>query len=171
MTISRRKLLTSSAGIGLLGLIPKSVLAAPNMKRVVVVRAFGGWDVTYCMDPKLTIAGTVDGPDGDLNGGAESIETFDGIPVMINDNKRPSVSQFFTAYSTNTIVVNGIYTGSIVHGDCQKRILTGDRSGTKPDMGAIAAVQQNGDYTLPYLDLTGGARVGEYAAQTGQLSN
>ena len=66
MTISRRKLLTSSAGMGLLGLLPKSVLVAPNMKRVVVVRAFGGWDVTYCMDPKLTIPGTVDGPDGDL---------------------------------------------------------------------------------------------------------
>lgn len=169
MTISRRNLLTSSAGLGLLGLLPKSALAAPNFKRIAVVRAFGGWDVTYCMDPKFTIAGTVDGPDGDINGGDETIETFNGIPIMINDNKRPSVSQFFQAYSGETIVVNGIYTGSIVHGDCQKRILTGDRSGSFPDMGAIAAVQQTGDYILPYLDLTGGALVGEYAAQTGQL--
>ena len=48
-------------------------------------------------------------------------------------------------------------------------IITGSRETTAADYGALTAVNLGTDYTLPYLDLTGGARVGEYAAQTGSL--
>ena len=175
LKISRRNLLLSGAGMGVLGLFP-SLKARGNtsINRLVVVRAFGGWDVTYCMDPRLTTS-LVDGPDLDINGNAESIEKYGsstgngGIDIMINNAKRPSVDTFFSSNAANTIVVNGIYTGSIVHQDCEYRILTGTRGKTSPDIGTIACVTHGDPYALPYLDLTGGAMVGEYAAMTGQL--
>ena len=38
-----------------------------------------------------------------------------------------------------------------------------------PDLGVIASATNGTTATLPYIDLTGGAYVGDYAAITGQL--
>ena len=140
-----------------------------NAKRVILVRAFGGWDVTFCMDPRLTSA-TIDGPDWENpSNSEESIQNYNGLSIMKNTSLRPSQHEFFSRYANQTLAINGIYTGSIVHEECRKRILTGSRSSSAADMGALAAVSLGGEFTLPYIDLTGGARVGPYAAQTGIL--
>ena len=49
--INRRELLKLSASFPFLGLLP-SVATAQTLptKRMILVRAFGGWDVTYCLD-------------------------------------------------------------------------------------------------------------------------
>jgi hypothetical protein len=169
-SMHRRDFLKSTAAISMLGLAPSIAAASGHQaKRVVVVRAFGGWDVTFCMDPRNT-SSTIDGPDWNDGGSTnEVITSYGGIPIMKNTDRRPAVDTFFTANASNTLVVNGIYTGSIVHEECRKRIITGSRDVTAADVGALSAVTSGTEYTLPYLDLTGGARVGSYAAQTGSL--
>ena len=164
MNINRRNLLKSSLGLSVLSTLPQRAFATGNTKRIIVVRAFGGWDVTYCMDPRLN-SSTIDGPAPF----GESIETYSSIPIMTNDGLRSEVSSFFGQYANNSIVVNGIYVGSIVHEECRLRILTGGRDNSYADIGALAAIQEADSFTLPYIDLTGGARVGPYAAQTGIL--
>ena len=166
-----------AAALPLAGMFPRLAFAqTPEAKRVIVVRAFGGWDVTFCMDPRLTSC-TIHGPDFNAAdpgscvgaGDTESIESYGGLKVMINDAKRPAVTSFFEAHATNTLVVNGISIGSIVHQECEHRILTGSRDDNAADLGTLTAVAHGQAATLPYLDLTGGARVGPYAAQTGML--
>ena len=175
--INRRELLKLSASFPFLGLLP-SVATAQTLptKRMILVRAFGGWDVTYCLDPRLTSC-TIHGPDFDQSnprscmgaGDQEVIESFGGLRIMTNAMRREVVGQFFQENAQNTVVVNGISIGSIVHQECEGRILTGSRALGVADMGTLTAVSNGGASTLPYLDLSGGARVGPYAAQTGML--
>lgn len=168
--MNRRDFLKTTAALSLLSAAPGLSFAnGSNAKRVILIRAFGGWDVTFCMDPRLTSA-TIDGPDWqEPSTSEESVDNYGGLSIMKNTSLRPSQHEFFTRYAAQTVVVNGIYTGSIVHEECRKRILTGSRSTSAADVGALAAVSLGGAYTLPYIDLTGGARVGPYAAQTGIL--
>ena len=175
--LDRRNFLKWTAALPMVGLLPRLAWPqTPDAKRVIVVRAFGGWDVTFCMDPRLTSC-TIHGPDFDNSnpsscqgvGDQESIENFGDLRVMINDLRRPAVTEFFDAHAAKTVVVNGISIGSIVHGECEQRILTGSRDVKAADVGTLTAVAHGGATTLPYLDLTGGARVGPYAAQTGML--
>lgn len=154
ITLNRRNLLLSSLGMGAMTLLPRRVRASGHIKRMVVLRAFGGWDVTFCMDPKLT-SSTIDGPD--YNGANETIETYSGLPIMTNVSKRPNMDSFFSLYGSNVIAVNGVYVGSLVHEECRNRILTGTRSDDSADIGALTAIQEAEQYTLPYIDLTGGA--------------
>ncbi len=169
--ITRRGFLGSTAALGITAMLPSRAFANPTAKRIIIVRASGGWDVTYCMDPKMT-SSSIDGPDSDANGSDEEITSYAGnsdFKVMTNPNKRPSVDSFFSAYAENTVIVNGIYTGSIVHDECRRRMYTGIRSMGHPDLGVIASATNGTTATLPYIDLTGGAYVGDYAAITGQL--
>ena len=88
---------------------------------------------------------------------------------MLNQMRRPAVGQFFQQNADQTVVINGISVGSIVHEECRHRIATGNRDRSAADMGTLTAVSFGGMSTLPYLDLTGGAQVGPFAAQTGML--
>ena len=175
--LDRRDFLKFVAALPMVGLLPRVSLAqTPDAKRVILVRAFGGWDVTFCMDPRLTSC-TIHGPDFDASnpascqgaGDTESIESYGDLSVMINNARRPAVTSFFEDHAAKTVVVNGISIGSIVHQECERRILTGSRDDTAADLGTLTAVSHGTANTLPYLDLTGGARVGAYAAQTGML--
>jgi hypothetical protein len=169
---SRRRILQAASALGLTPLVPRLARASSNpAKRVVMIRAWGAWDVTYCLDPRLSSA-SVDGPDSDGSPGTNSIETFGssgGIDIMVNDTSRGSVTEFFDAHADQSIVVRGIYTGSIVHDECRIRMTTGTRSGNNPDFGVLSCVEHADDYVLPYIDLTGGAYTGPYAALTGNL--
>lgn len=176
---SRRHILKMAASLPMLGMLPRQAWAqATSSKRLIIVRAFGGWDVTYCMDPRLTTC-SIHGPDFDPGdrracdgvGAGETIETFSGggLRIMLNQMRRPSVGQFFQQNADQTVVINGISVGSIVHEECRHRIVTGNRDKSAADMGTLTAVSFGGMSTLPYLDLTGGAQVGPYAAHTGML--
>ena len=114
------------------------------------------------------------GPDFDQTGvglDVETIETYNGIPIATNiaSNKRPAIDTFFSQYASQSIVINGIYTSSIVHAECEKRILTGTRNSSNPDFGMMSALKGASAHALPYMDLTGGAFLGEHAALSGQV--
>ena len=163
---SRRGFLGLAGGLGACTLLPRLAWASGGAKRLVVVRAYGGWDVTFCMDPRLSSSSGVDGPD--RTDSDEQIVNYDGLDIMASTS-RPEVHSFFQQHAANTIVVNGISVGSIVHDECRQRIATGSRLDTAADMACLSAVQHGTTETLPYLDLTGGGQVGPYAAMAGSL--
>jgi hypothetical protein len=102
---TRRGLLQGIGGIGGIGLLGGGsfpALALAPGRRMVVIRAMGGWDVTHCMDPHLstTVGGRlmVEGPDvNEDQTGDEEIAVYDGLEIMANRTKRPAVDTFFSA--------------------------------------------------------------------------
>lgn len=163
---SRRGFLGAAGVLTAAAALPRTARAALPGKRLVLVRAFGGWDTTFCMDPRLTVPGVIDGPDRVSTD--EQISTYDGLPIMAS-SLRPNTDAFFSAFAGETLVVNGISVGSIVHESCRQRISTGSRLSTAADLACLSAVGLGGSETLLYLDLTGGGRVGPYAASAGAL--
>lgn len=118
--------------------------AASPARNLIVVLAYGGWDVTYALDPKPGLA-TIDVPLGD-------VQMFGDLPIFTHST-RPAVSEFFAAYAPACAVINGVQVQSIVHSDCTKRLLTGTASDANPDIGAIVAYELGRDLPAPYLVL------------------
>ncbi len=174
---TRRRLLASlAAGLGVFpfahGPIAQALAASGERKRLLVVMVEGGWDVTYCMDPKLGLD-TVDGPenneDPDDPEDIEVLETIHNIPLMLNDRKRPAVRRFFEAYGDRVAVVNGIWVGAIAHATARIRMLNGTALESDPSFAAIAGAVHGVDLPLGSIDLSGGSYVGNLAASAGQL--
>jgi hypothetical protein len=174
--LSRRAFFARSGGLALGSLLPLPVWAASSGKRIILIQADGGWDTTFCLNPRLSTS-SLDGPDQFASGEGEDIEEIvdygnggaDKLKIMANDARRPSVSAFFNILAPNAIIVNGIYTASLVHQACRFRMLTGTRSNESPDVGMIGGLQGAVDFAVPYLDLGGAGLFGAYAAMTLQL--
>ncbi len=168
MTLSRRTMMMGglgALGAGLWGAArAQRAEAAAAPKNLIVILVYGGWDVTYALDPKPGLA-TVDVPEG-------TVATVGGLPIF-DHASRPSTRAFFEAWGSSTTIVNGISVQSINHPDCTKRILTGTASETNPDVGAIAAYELARDLPAPYLVLGPTAYTGplaSIAARTGTLT-
>jgi hypothetical protein len=171
---SRRSFLQQSFALGAGALLPFSRLAraatsSSKPPYLVVVVVAGGWDTTYCLDPKFS--GTyVHGPDSDTGGNGEAIETFgQDMRIMVNDAKRPSVSSFFQSYADVSTIVSGIAVGSVTHRACMDRMLTGTQSTSRPDFAAIVGSTYGSDRPLACLDTCGQSRAGNLAASIGRL--
>ena len=134
--------------------------AVKSPKRLVLVMAQGGWDTTYALDPK-TQSSKVDVPAG-------ALQMFGNLPVF-TDASRPNVTGFFTKYAPQTAIIRGISVASVAHAECVKRMSTGTREETNPDMGAIVAHDLGNDLPLPYLILGDTAFTGEYAVSAGRV--
>ncbi|HEY4240803.1 MAG TPA: DUF1501 domain-containing protein [Kofleriaceae bacterium] len=162
--MNRRELLTLAGAAGLAGLFSRTARAKPRSskpaKRLVLVMAQGGWDTTYALDPK-TQSASVDVPAGALT-------MFEDIPIFA-DASRPNTSAFFTQYAANTAVIRGISVASVAHQECVKRMSTGTREETNPDMGAIVAHDLGNALPLPYLILGDTAFTGAYAVSSGRV--
>lgn len=172
MTFSRRSLLRGAGLAALSPLALSPLLArAGSSKRLLVVFAAGGWDVSYCMDPKIGLR-TVDGPDLDEEAAnpddREAIQTFGSSPIAVNPVKRPAVASFFEAWGPHTAVINGVYVGSIAHEVNTQRVLTGSRLAGKPDLAAITGYAKGASTPIPYLALGGSTFVGPLAAYSGR---
>ncbi len=167
MGLSRRKMMMGglgALGAGLWGQARPARADGGTAKNLLVVLVYGGWDVTYALDPKPGLT-TVDVPAG-------SIQTLGGVPVFSHAS-RPNTRAFFEAYGANSTIVNGIQVQSINHPDCTKRILTGTASESSPDVGAITAFELAPELPAPYLVLGPTAYTGplaSIAARTGTLS-
>lgn len=165
---TRRAMLAGTAGL----LALPRWASASTSKRLVLVLASGGWDVTYALDPKLGLP-SVEGPEVDEDPSdpldREAIRTFSGIPIVTNARRRPAVSAFFEAYGRRTTVVNGVYTASLSHEAALVRALTGTSDVSAPDLAAIAG--QGGDHPLASVDLSGQAFFGPYASRCGRLGH
>lgn len=163
----------SSAAAATLG---PSALAATGTgsapKYLITVVAEGGWDVTFCFDPKYS-EGSIDGPEAGMVDptymNAEGPETFGGITIASNELMRPSASAFFEKWHDRTCVVNGVWMGSIAHDPCRFRILTGTPFGTKPDVATITGYQRGGELPLGSVDLSGWSLTGKLAASAGRI--
>jgi hypothetical protein len=171
MKFTRRSFLTSSAlcSAGLTLPLLARAGGSGNPTRLIVVFASGGWDVTYCFDPKYG-SSTIDGPDsgGDSN---EEVRTIGGIPLAVNDVRRPALSAFFSQWADHCAVVNGIWVGSIAHPECSVRMLTGKRTSNNPDLAAVSGYVLGGpleDVPLPYMDLSSRGYTGNLAAFSGR---
>ncbi len=169
MTPTRRFMLTAGPA-ALLG-VPASAFAATR-KRFVYVLADGGWDVTYCLDPKQGIP-TIQGPEVDEDpndpNDREAVETFSGIPIQVNDAKRPAVRSFFESWGSAVVAVNGIWVGAIAHDPCRRRILTGQESEGFSDLSVIAGAIHGADLPVGSFDCSGVGYSGPLAATTGAL--
>lgn len=174
---SRRHLLASlGAGFGVLpfapGLLGPAMAATAERKRLIVIMCEGGWDVSYCMDPKIGLD-TCDGPEHDEDPedpyDREAIQTFGNIQMAVNDVKRPSVRSFMEGYGSRLAVVNGIWVGAIAHATSRIRMLNGTALQRDPSYAAIVGASHGVDLPLGSLDLSGGSYVGNLAASAGQL--
>ena len=171
---NRRSFLQQALALGAGSFLPVGMARAATSGSkppfLVVVVAAGGWDTTYCLDPKYS-TDFVHGPDADPNGGEESVATYGyDLQVMVNDAKRPSVSSFFDKYGTSSTIVRGIEVGSIAHRSCMDRMLTGTRAGaTAPDFAAIFGSTYGSDRPLACVDMCGQSRTGPLAASIGRI--
>lgn len=151
----------AAAAVGMLA--PARRIAAAGTqapKRLVMVLAQGGWDVTYALDPKVQST-KIDVPAG--------AKTMFGNLDVFTDTARPNVTSYFTKYADQTAVVRGISVASVAHQECLKRMATGTRNETNPDMGAIVAHDNGNDLPLPYLILGDTAYAGPYAVSAGRV--
>lgn len=168
--MNRRDLMKYAGAAGVVGLLASSstrkLFAAPSgqKKRLVMVMAQGGWDTTFCLDPK-TQSAKVDVPQGT----GEGITRFGTDLDIQTGPTRPNVTGFFTKYASQAAVVRGISVGSVAHQECIKRMATGTRSETNPDLCAIVAHDNGNDLPLPYLILGDQAFAGEYAVSAGRV--
>lgn len=140
----------------------RRLVAAPSStpKRLVMVLAQGGWDTTYALDPK-------EPPNADVPAG--TVRTFGNNLDIFTDASRPNVTAFFEKYGGATAVVRGISVASVAHQECLKRMATGTRNETSPDMGAMVAHDNGNDLPLPYLILGDTAYAGPYAVSAGRV--
>jgi hypothetical protein len=152
---------------------PAIPTALGSAKKMIVVFAEGGWDVTHVYDPKLGVP-TIDGPDADPAApGTESVRTFGNIPILVNDDPlaRPEVTKFFDSWNERVHVVNGVWTGSIAHDPCRYRMLTGDPTGRHPDLASISGFTFGETLPLGAVDLSGWSIAGSLAASSGRVGD
>jgi hypothetical protein len=174
---TRRELLLAAAAT--LGAPRFALGAGTGRKPLIVVFAEGGWDVTYCLDPKLSCSApdggpcTIEGPEVDEvlqdADDREAVQHFGAIPVVVNGAKRPAVQAFFERWSGRCHVVNGVWTGSIAHDPCRTRILTGTADGRRPDVATISGYLGGNDLPLGSVDLSGWSMAGPLASSTGRI--
>lgn len=168
MLFDRRRFLAAAAA----GLAIPTLSRAATAKRLVVVFAEGGWDVSFCFDPKLHSA-EVQGPEVDQNlsdpDDREALQTFGELTVLTNAVKRPSVGAYFEKWGDRTAIVNGIWMGAIAHATARVRVLTGTQNQLNPALAAIGGHVLGTDLPLGSIDLSGGSYSGYLAASTGQI--
>ena len=155
----RRRTFLQLGAAGAIALRAGASAPARTPKRLVIVFQTGGWDTTYALDPKEPAHADV--PPG-------AVQAFAGLDIFV-DPSRPAVTDFFTRHAALTTVVRGISIDAINHVECIKRMATGTREETRPDVGAIVAHDLANDLPLPYLVLGAYAFTGPYAVSSGRI--
>lgn len=161
---SRRALLASAAALA-----SRPARAASLRPRLVLVVVDGGWDTTFCLDPKLGVDG-VEGPDVHVLPsdpvGTESVALYSGLDIATNVARRPHVDAFFRTWAPRCTVVRGLWTGSLAHGPAMDRVL----SGGWPDQPDLAVrIGASGTSPLGAVDLSGMARPGALGSRLTRL--
>jgi hypothetical protein len=167
MPASRRELLAALAAAGCVGLRPARG-ASPGRHLLVVV-ADGAWDPTFVLDAKR---GRGDGPfvdeDPDDPDDVEVERRYGDLTICANPRKRPGVTAFFDRWWDRTVVVNGLWTGTLSHWDGMLRVLTGGSDPSAPDLVARVAAASGGAAPLPALDAAGVGRPGDLSGVAGR---
>ena len=154
--VTRRQFLQSGLGVlggslvgGLSWGLPFGVRAQTHSHhKVILVTCFGGWDVTFHLDPKGAGLTQVDVPDGQIitaNNG--SLTYFDA------DSCAQTVTGFFDAHADVASIIRGISVSSIAHDVCAQRMLTGTTKTGAPDFGMIVGATHGPHLPAPYFSL------------------
>src|SRR5688572_8028088 len=121
----------TGSGLAALGLPAAALGAVANGRKLIVVFAPGGWDITRVFADSF----------GNANVDMETFAapaTAGGI-AWVSHPERPSVDVFFQNFHGEAVVVNGIMVRSIAHEICTMISLTGTTSGLAPDWPAVIA--------------------------------
>jgi hypothetical protein len=159
---NRRQLLAASAGaFGLPALLGAT---AGGERRLLVIFAEGGWDVTFAVDPKLGVPG-FDGPMVDVDPtDPDDVEIVldlgDDLRVQYNPRRRPALGALFQEFANRLCVVNGIWVGALTHWDARLRVLTGTGDRDAPDLTTLVGVAKGALDPIGSLDFSGLARFG-----------
>jgi hypothetical protein len=146
--MNRRNFLVSGAmAMAALGVPLPSSAVPGNARKLLVVFAPGGWDVTRVFAPQFGSATVAMEADADR-------ATAGGL-TWVSHPLRPNVDSFFQRWHDRALVLNGVLVRSIAHEICTMISLTGTSSGVSPDWPAIVADQDRLGYTLPHLVLSG----------------
>jgi uncharacterized protein (DUF1501 family) len=146
------------AGLAGLGCLPARAAAQTSDRKLVLILAAGGWDVSHVLDPK-TADDTVDGPVGD----DEYLGEIGGLPLQLNPARRPWVSQYFENWASHTAILNGVSVGTLSHGRSLARVLSGRVDDRSPDIAALIG-SDDGGRPLGTVDLSGYGRFGPHAS-------
>lgn len=173
MSWSRRQLLASA---GALALAPQLVRASRDAtaagRKLIVVVCDGGWDSTFCFDPKFS-SPYIDGPQVDEDPSQpldrEATRSYGDLTITVNDHKRPAVSDFFDRWASQTALVNGVWVGSLAHPPCRTRVLTGSSTATGAAFGTIVGAELGSALPLGTIEMSGMAFTGPLAATVGQV--
>jgi hypothetical protein len=164
---------------------PEPVVFSAVPKHLVVVIAKGGWDTTMAFDPK-TDNPNVDGPEVDVvpQNPSDIEETVafgrdvpadgraspgPGFVLKHNASKRQAVHTFCERWWPYMAVINGMWTGSIVHQPCRIRLLTGTTASYNADFATIFGFERGQDLPLGSIDFSGLSYSGQLAASTGRI--
>ena len=143
----RRFLAGSGAALTALG-VPSGALGATQPgRKLIVVYAPGGWDITRVFADAF----------GNTNVDMETFATpaSAGGIAWVSHPERPSVDVFFQNFHDDAVVLNGVMVRSIAHEICTMISLTGTTSGLAPDWPAVVAAADRTAYTLPHLVISG----------------
>ncbi|MEQ1501503.1 MAG: DUF1501 domain-containing protein [Myxococcota bacterium] len=172
-SISRRELLGGGAALLAASGAPRIARGGSSPpSNLVVVFAIGGWDTTYSIDGKLGLPG-IEGPEVDRGADpddVDEVETFGGIPIVVNDVRRPEVGRFFRNHHQRSLLVNGVFCGAIGHDLARGRMLTGTDSPSRPDLTVMFGVERSPDLPVAAFDLSTYQLTGEYASSTARLA-
>ncbi|NCG18965.1 MAG: DUF1501 domain-containing protein [Rhodobacterales bacterium] len=170
--LSRRNLLIGGLAASVIAPRVARATSSTRPKNLIVCLAKGGWDTSFSFDPKVGNP-YVEGPEVDRTenpADVEELRTYhENQQVLCNDLKRPAVSEFFQKWGHRAAVVNGMWTGSIVHQPCRIRLLTGTASSLKPDFSTIFGHVMGQAEPIGSIDFSGLGYAGHLAASTGTV--
>ncbi len=145
---SRRALLRRGAAavaLGALGLGGQLGRAQTGARRrLLVLFANGGWDVTWALAPVFDLGVWM--PE-------QSVLAEQGGHRWVSSAARPAVDDFFVRHGAQTAVLHGMEIRSIAHERCRRLLLTGTSSVASDDFGTRIAAQ--GTEPLPYVVFSG----------------
>ena len=160
MTTRRRFL----AGLGALSMAPLARAAATGSRRLIVVHVWGGWDVTFVMDPKPRE--TVDGPYVDEDPSdptdRQAVRTVAGLSFLDDPLRRPAVATFLAQHAHRVTVINGLHVGAVGHHDGIQRVLSGSATPGHPDVASVVGATELGDGLLGTIAFSGTSRFGPF---------
>lgn len=110
-------------------------------KRIIVVFAQGGWDVTRVFAPQFG--------DGSVAMEADAEEATVGGLRFVDHPDRPSVRGFFERHHARSAILNGLLVPSVAHDACTRLVMTGMSDDTAPDWAARVAYDGSADFALP----------------------
>ena len=148
--IGRRRLLQSCATIGTASLLqPAYGSISSSERKMIFVRVPGGWDTTRVFSPVF------DNPNVSME--SEAQETFAGDLRFVDHPDRPQINTFFSEFSQQTVILNGLIIPSINHLICERLLYSANSSGTVPDWATQIAAAKRDKYPLPHVLISGKA--------------